>query len=1554
MADLIELDLVVRDKGLKASVSTVERLERQIIKAQKAVDQNTISQARYNKILLAAKRDYQALGMSSQKATAAVRAFAAANKQAQVAVVAQTSALNSATVATNKLSAAQSQTKNKMNGNNMAIQQLGYQFGDFAVQVQGGTSAFVAFSQQGAQLAGILPMIATPLGLSMGMAVGLSAALGILIPIGSAVARMFFEMKDEAKESASEVEALDGRVKAITDTLDKLSRVQIAMDLGITTQQLDLLDQQGIKIEEFAKTAEDAGTSLSRMAASWASSDVPFLNALSFLMFGATDADDVQTAADKVIAAQDLVDRNAKRIAKEQSQLFQKRDLEGYRANLLLATELENGADSDVYYNTKNRISLQIFQEEIEAQVKLNELTEDQGRLLVEQEVQRMAIIENDRERNNLAKARLELQGYQAQRELELSAANSKYEREQDAIRSKELDKTNKKITEMAERLAIPFAAALGLIRQAKAEASVGLDEFGGSGSFKYSGTSKFDGEAVYDARIAASKKAADALAKETKSLKDQAKQMNLNSNATAKYADSYAKLVELKKYGLGDEAFANEVAALNEELANSSPLLTGFTDAFTDFLSRGATDFKSFTKDIMGMFKNMIVQMIAMAARNKIMLSLGMGGSVAATGLSAATGGGGGGFGTGIASSIGMIITAGKAMITTAAAFTGGLSAGVASISASIATATAANTAAAAAVASGTSTIAATTAATTAAGTATAAAIGSVLLPVLAIAAVFSFLKKKVTELDSGLVGVIGTLESTISSFSDIKTKRFWRNKYSTTTTQLTEEQSAPLDAAIMSIQGPIKQAAEVLGFVGDIFDTFSYDLKLSLKGLTEDEQLAAITEEFNKMGDAFASVIPFIGSMEELAYVLDERLNLQNELLQLEGNTIELRRRELEAVHILNKSLAARVQLMQAEADMGTALSVFAAGISEQQGVIRQAVDALVSPLQEALNRTRDAAKDSYKIFREASSKARTEAKTFVDILRGALDSRKIKSEAVELKSYRTSQQQLAAFAGGAEYDKESLGRAAQGVSIDSQKFFGSFEDYARDFYRTQITLEELEKKAAKELTDVEVQIAIAEKAYEVAMGTYKESVDMNTSMDTLLSDLAAYAEVAARNEPFIAQIKAEGDRQIQALDDILVETTKVVNAELGIADTIADLVGSNVSVGEALVILGIKEGEMAGAVLALSTPVGDIGSHIADFDTSLAGAYDRLGININSLLDLDLTGDLTANAATLAAKAGELKLGLVTTDGLINTFTDETKKTAANLLTLNGTVITQTTQIGALGTATDDLGIDVFNLGTTLTTAMGSLGSLVGGLSGAVTGLASAQNALAAAQEVANSAKAADDARAAAAAAEAERLAEIKKIQDLIPDINLGSPAEAAVTKTFNQNNNNTDNNPWEAFENHDAIMAVSDAYKASQNGGDGSASSGTQTSGGGSANSGSSFSEAVSSGWSKIKNAFGFEKKARGGMFAGGLRLVGEEGPELEATGPSRIYSKKDTASMLSGGSESVVAELRSLRHEVSELKAEQRKVGVENVKYNKKSYDLYREWDTVGLPATRTA
>jgi hypothetical protein len=62
-------------------------------------------------------------------------------------------------------------------------------------------------------------------------------------------------------------------------------------------------------------------------------------------------------------------------------------------------------------------------------------------------------------------------------------------------------------------------------------------------------------------------------------------------------------------------------------------------------------------------------------------------------------------------------------------------------------------------------------------------------------------------------------------------------------------------------------------------------------------------------------------------------------------------------------------------------------------------------------------------------------------------------------------------------------------------------------------------------------------------------------------------------------------------------------------------------------------------------------------------------------------------------------------------------------------------------------------------------------------------------------------------------------------------------------------------------------------------------------------------------------------ALGGSFGGGLRIVGENGPELEATGPSRIFSASQTRNLLGGGNDEMVQELRALRQEVAGLRAE---------------------------------
>lgn len=64
-------------------------------------------------------------------------------------------------------------------------------------------------------------------------------------------------------------------------------------------------------------------------------------------------------------------------------------------------------------------------------------------------------------------------------------------------------------------------------------------------------------------------------------------------------------------------------------------------------------------------------------------------------------------------------------------------------------------------------------------------------------------------------------------------------------------------------------------------------------------------------------------------------------------------------------------------------------------------------------------------------------------------------------------------------------------------------------------------------------------------------------------------------------------------------------------------------------------------------------------------------------------------------------------------------------------------------------------------------------------------------------------------------------------------------------------------------------------------------------------------------------------AKGGDHAGGLRLVGERGPELEVTGPSRIFSAERTQAILSGSGnqELLLAELRALRQSNEALRAE---------------------------------
>jgi hypothetical protein len=70
--------------------------------------------------------------------------------------------------------------------------------------------------------------------------------------------------------------------------------------------------------------------------------------------------------------------------------------------------------------------------------------------------------------------------------------------------------------------------------------------------------------------------------------------------------------------------------------------------------------------------------------------------------------------------------------------------------------------------------------------------------------------------------------------------------------------------------------------------------------------------------------------------------------------------------------------------------------------------------------------------------------------------------------------------------------------------------------------------------------------------------------------------------------------------------------------------------------------------------------------------------------------------------------------------------------------------------------------------------------------------------------------------------------------------------------------------------------------------------------------------------QLMHEAGIPGYATGGYHGGGLRLVGENGPEIEATGPSRIYSASQTKQLLAPDNAPLIAELRALRAVVATL------------------------------------
>ncbi|EAW4196043.1 hypothetical protein FFV02_24265 [Salmonella enterica] len=150
--------------------------------------------------------------------------------QAEDQLDAFASAAGKADTAAGKLGDTTQKQTTKLRGFGTGAQQVGYQVQDMIVQIQGGTSAFVAIGQQGSQLAGAFG----PGG----------AVIGAIIALSAAVGGTLYKALGGAKISAEELQA---SAKTLEDVLQKnkdgvyeLSDgfVKLANDTGTASQAL--------------------------------------------------------------------------------------------------------------------------------------------------------------------------------------------------------------------------------------------------------------------------------------------------------------------------------------------------------------------------------------------------------------------------------------------------------------------------------------------------------------------------------------------------------------------------------------------------------------------------------------------------------------------------------------------------------------------------------------------------------------------------------------------------------------------------------------------------------------------------------------------------------------------------------------------------------------------------------------------------------------------------------------------------------------------------------------------------------------------------------------------------------------------------------------------------------------------------------------------------------------------------------------------------------------------------------------------------------------------
>lgn len=184
-----------------------------------AMNGGKIDAQQYSKAVQVLDKTQDALYSSIGKTNAAVKSQSAAMDNAATSTARASNAMSQAAVRAQNLTKAQRLAGKSTNKFGMVSQQVGYQVGDFFVQVQSGTDALVAFGQQGTQLAGLLPGLG-------GAVLGIGLSLGTALLNASLRAKeLRVDFKAVGKDLSDALEPISPLIDAIGSALSSAGQV---------------------------------------------------------------------------------------------------------------------------------------------------------------------------------------------------------------------------------------------------------------------------------------------------------------------------------------------------------------------------------------------------------------------------------------------------------------------------------------------------------------------------------------------------------------------------------------------------------------------------------------------------------------------------------------------------------------------------------------------------------------------------------------------------------------------------------------------------------------------------------------------------------------------------------------------------------------------------------------------------------------------------------------------------------------------------------------------------------------------------------------------------------------------------------------------------------------------------------------------------------------------------------------------------------------------------------------------------------------------------------